>query len=93
LLGSNLNRDPYVGLQIKIVRERKAMLDAGSDCLTEPAGVEESKDGAIPLIRRWLGDHFCGEIDLKNPADEQRYKAAFPEATIFLPPPPVPPRR
>jgi hypothetical protein len=83
----------YVGWQAKIVRERRAMLDMGNGNQTEEAEVGGHKDASIPLIRRWLGDHFCATVFLKHEADFERYQAAFPEAEIFLPAPPAPPAR
>ncbi len=83
----------YVGWQAKIVSERKAMLDIENGHLMEEAEVGGHKDAAIPLIRRWLGDHFCSSIFLKQEAELERYQEAFPEAEIYHPAPPVPPAR
>jgi hypothetical protein len=73
----------YVGWQAKIVRERTALLANRDDMPFASVTIEETKDGAIPTVRLWLGDHFCARIRLRNPGDAERYKAAFPEADIL----------
>ena len=80
----------YVGWQAKIVRERKAMLETGSDGPVVDSTVDKGKDGAIPTIRLWFGDHFYSSVHVKQKADINPYKAAFPEADVELPPPPQP---
>ena len=72
----------YFGWQANIVRERKAMLKTGVGSSIFTARLSEDNDGAIPLLRRWLGDHFCRFIVLHDSADIPRYKAAFPEADV-----------
>jgi hypothetical protein len=83
-------RCAYVGWQAKIVRERKAMLEAGDDRPVFSATLDENKDGAIPMIRLRFGDHFCRMIILKHSADINLYMAAFPEADVEIPAPPAP---
>jgi hypothetical protein len=80
----------YVSRQAKIVNERKAMLETGSDGPVVDSTVDKSKDGAIPTIRLWLGDHFFSSIHVTKNSNIEPYKAAFPEADVELPRPPPP---
>jgi hypothetical protein len=81
----------YVGWQAKIVNERKQLLETGSDGPVVDFTVDKGKDAAIPTIRLWIGDHFFTSVHVKQKADINRYKAAFPEADVELLPPPPPP--
>jgi hypothetical protein len=80
----------YVAHEAKITMDRKAMLETGSDGPVVDFTVDKSKDAAIPSIRLWIGDHFFSSVHVKQQADINRYKAAFPEADVELPPPPQP---
>ena len=93
LIGVTLFAVPcaYVGWQAAIVRERKSLLEAGAGSAMFNALLDKDSDAAIPTIRRWLGDHFYRLIYVGKLADIQRYKAAFPEASVvIMPPPPAP---
>jgi len=81
----------YLLLEARIVNERKAMLETGSDGPVVDFTVDKGKDAAIPTLRLWIGDHFFSSVHVKQQADINRYKAAFPEADVELPPPPPPP--
>ena len=81
----------YLGWEAKIVRDRKAMLEISADGPVVDVTLSTDKDAALPLVRRWLGDHFCRSVYLKQSADIARYKSAFPEADVDLGPPPPPP--
>jgi hypothetical protein len=74
----------YVGWQAKIARERTAMLDTGSENSIVRAVLDKEKDGAVPTIRLWFGDHFCRSVYVKHSADVQRYQTTFPEADVWL---------
>ena len=80
----------YVAHEAKIAMDRKAMLETGSDGPVVDFTVDKGKDAAIPSIRLWIGDHFFSSVHVKQKADIDRYKAAFPEADVELPPPPQP---
>jgi hypothetical protein len=81
----------YVAHEAKVVNERKAKLETGSDGPVVDFTVDKGKDGAITTMRLWFGDHFVSSVHVKQKADINRYKAAFPEADVELPPPPQPP--
>ena len=44
--------------------------------------MDESKAGAIPTTRLWLGDHLCRYIRVQESDDVAPCKAAFPEADV-----------
>jgi hypothetical protein len=73
----------YVGWQVKIVREREAMLKDPHFFLI---GYRLEVAGTIPWLRRRLGDTDClgiiGDEDVSD-ADLERYRLAFPEADIW----------
>ena len=71
----------YVGWQVRIVEHRKAMLLR----FTQLGGHFDfdTRDSAIPMIRRWFGDHelCCIYSDNLIPREDmQEIRRAFPEA-------------
>jgi hypothetical protein len=80
----------YVGSDAKAVWDRKAMLETGGDSPVIEFRFDDERDRAIPLLRRWMGDHFCRGILVKQGADIKRVRMVFPESDILAPPPTPP---
>jgi hypothetical protein len=87
----------YVGWQVRIVRERQALIAAISHDVmyldvqvAAAVGYYRSKKmtpATVPLLRQWLGDVAVEVIAIParaSPEFKERVKAAFPEAT-FVP--------
>jgi hypothetical protein len=78
----------YLGWQVRIVRERDAMLRHSPDvigAISRPR-VDGQLTGEVSWVRIWLGDNEWFEIDLNDAASDEtveRYELAFPEARII----------
>ncbi len=81
----------YVGLEYRIVQERKAFLGSHVWILYRDAaalGMAKTKPSdPLPIVRRWLGDEGVFWLHI-SPAEEERAKELFPEATLETATPP-----
>lgn len=71
----------YVGWQVRVVRERKALSEVGA--IAGSGFYSDNSD--LSWIRRTLGDHEYFHISLWHSASDQlmdKYRAAFPEARL-----------
>jgi len=73
-----------VGWQARIVQERKALLRTHDDRQVTFASLDERRDSQIPLLRRWLGDHFVNSIELRTSGNAALYEAAFRGANVTV---------